>query len=897
MKNIGKVIVLSTGIIIGGVNFPPTPYTVSYVEASTVVKIPKTTYKSSVNLVLRSGAGNHYGSLLTIPTGGIVTSQERVGNWYKVSYTYKSNGKNITSTGWVWGSFLQHHHTYTSINSTDLLTHNSAYLYPTPDTGGPALYKVNSNFELSSTQKVINSRGNTLYRVSHQGKSVYVKAKDVNQIVKIPKTSYKTDVNLNLRTGPGNHYNTQITMPAGSVVTSQDRIGNWYRVSYKNGNTTNTGWVWGSYLKHYHKYNTINDSSLLTHTSAYLYPTPDTGGPALYRVNSNYGFDTEQEVTNSRGQTLYTVNYKGKTVYVKGSDVNKSVGIPKTNYRTTVNLNLRSGPGDHFSSSLTMPTNSIVTSQERIGNWYKVSYSKNGDTTSGWVWGSYLQHYHTYTSIDEVSLVTQSAAYLYPTPDTGRAALFRVDSNDQFNSTQRVANSRGETLYRVSYQGKTVYLKAADITIKEAEQPQPTPEPEQPGLPETAMSGKLYAATANVNLRASATTDSDILTLVKDGSLFYPTHSVSNGWVKISYEGKTGYVSGDFAKEVVTGDPMHRNGYQFIDLRTTSKVSAEQINNYISNNLNGRASVLSGKGQAFIDAGNKYGVNALYLAAKAIHESGFGTSSLSLGKYNLFGFGAYDAAPYIAAYRFPSVEGGIEYIAQEMKATYLNSNNWKYQGPYLGFSTKTVATNTRIDAASEGLNFYYASDPKWGQKIATHMERILPYNKADYDNATANTRVFSAPDRPAGADIFPNGIEAVAMKDLALSSTKGGTTVKTLKSDTSFIILEKHNDFWIKVNVDGTDYWTKTIQLDRYKDYVSVKNLGRITASPTLNVRPTDSTAQAAIGSLNHNDYVQLVLDKDGNVTTNSAKTWYQVKLENGTVGWVSASFVALELK
>ena len=58
------------------------------------------------------------------------------------------------------------------------------------------------------------------------------------------------------------------------------------------------------------------------------------------------------------------------------------------------------------------------------------------------------------------------------------------------------------------------------------------------------------------------------------------------------------------------------------------------------------------RGQSFIDAGKTYGVNALYLAAHAIHESAFGTSDIALGKNNLFGFGSYDASPFIASYRF-----------------------------------------------------------------------------------------------------------------------------------------------------------------------------------------------------------------------------------------------------
>ncbi len=896
MKNLGKAVVLTTGIVLTGAGFSVTNTPLSlHAEAAAVVKIPKTTYQTNVNLVLRSGAGNQYSSLLTIQSGKIVTSHQRIGNWYNVSYTYSSGGKNVTRTGWVWGSYLQHHHSYSSMSNTYLATNKSAYLYPTPDTGGPATFKASSDVKLQSNQKVVNSRGVTVYRVSYQGKTVYVKNTDVFTTTAITPTTYKSSGNITLHTGPGNSYASKLTVPAGGILASDRRIGNWYHVTYENGSSASAGWVWGSYLQHYHSFTAINETTLTSTRSAYLYPTADTGTPALYKVDSMTNFRSTQKAVNSRGIIVYRVSYQGKNVYIKAEDSVITTAISKTNYQTNVNVNLRSGPGNSYSTLLTIPKGTAVASSQRIGNWYQVSFSSGGSTKTGWVWGSYLQHHHIYTNINAVNMKTKNAAYLYPTVDTSTPASYKVSTGTGFTSTQRIVNSRGVQVFRVSYQGKTVYVKETDITSEATSSPSPSP-----GWTETAISGKLYAATANVNLRKEPNTSSGVLTTVDSGSLFYPTHQVSNGWVKINYGGKTGYVSGDYAKQVTSGSPMHKNGYQFIDLRKPSKVTAAQINAYIANNLKGRISVLSGQGQAFINAGNKYGVNGLYLAAKAIHESGFGTSNLSLGKYNLFGFGAYDVTPYIAAYRFPSIASGIEYIAQEIKATYLNAGNWKFKGYHLGYSSSYAGTGTRVDAASEGLNFYYATDIKWGQKIAAHMEKILPYNKAHYDSVSADTRSFSTPARPSGtaaADIFPAGISAVAKRDLALTSTQGSSaTVKTLKANSSFILMEKHNDFSIKVQVDGKEYWTKSVKLDAYTSYLAVKNLGRVTAT-SLNVRPAASTAQPAIGSLNQNSYVHLVLDGSGNPTMDSSKTWYKIKMANGKEGWVSTAYISRELK
>ena len=89
------------------------------------------------------------------------------------------------------------------------------------------------------------------------------------------------------------------------------------------------------------------------------------------------------------------------------------------------------------------------------------------------------------------------------------------------------------------------------------------------------------------------------------------------------------------------------------------------------------------------------------------------------------------------------LEENINYIAQQIKATYLNevSGGFRYQGATLGFKT-TDMNNKRIDANSEGMNFYYASDINWGQGIARHMQNILPYDQAYYSNATADKSVY-----------------------------------------------------------------------------------------------------------------------------------------------------------
>ena len=57
-------------------------------------------------------------------------------------------------------------------------------------------------------------------------------------------------------------------------------------------------------------------------------------------------------------------------------------------------------------------------------------------------------------------------------------------------------------------------------------------------------------ATANVNLRAEASTDAEILTTVEAGTEMVLI-SEENGWAQVTYNDQTGYVSTDFVETVV----------------------------------------------------------------------------------------------------------------------------------------------------------------------------------------------------------------------------------------------------------------------------------------------------------------------------------------------------------
>jgi mannosyl-glycoprotein endo-beta-N-acetylglucosaminidase len=666
--------------------------------------------------------------------------------------------------------------------------------------------------------------------------------------VKLNKTMYQTTNNVYMRSGAGTNYKVIIMIPKGKTVTATEKKGNWYKVSYqyvlKGKSYTKTGWVSGSYLKEYDQYIQTSGTYYFTKKTVNLYSAPNTKKKAVTSLASGNGLYSTRKVVNSVGQTWYEVSFNGKKLYVISSDVVKvsSKSFTATKYIANKDTFLYSSFGNAYAKLEKIAKGTIVLSGFSVGDWYKVTYKNK----TGYVYIKDFTHY------------------------TG--------------------NNAGQK-------------PSSPVPQQPAQDQQTTEQPKQPDnspnapVTEQAISGKTFAVRADLNVRKEPNKDSTILATISKGTIIVPTHKTSNNWYKITYNNTIGYVSGDYVTEVKTGAPLNgvRDGYQFIDLRTTASVTAQQINQYIENYVNSKnkPSVLLGKGQVFIDASKKYGVNALYLAAHAIHESGFGTSRLALTKYNLFGYGAYDASPFVSAYRFSSVEESIDYIARKVKATYLNPTYSYFKGAYLGFRTNTLA-GTRVNESSEGMNFYYASDPYWGQSIARHMANILAYDSNYYKSAKPNETVPSSPGIPQGSDVFPENIVAVANQDLVLYGQKGANkSITILKKGSTFTLLEKTNDYWVRLKYNNQEYWTNSIKFYEYKKYITVKNLGSVNVT-TLNVRPTPSTTKDPIAQLKMGEYVQLSLTNDGKLEIQNS--WYKIILKDGRAGWVSSQYIVREL-
>ena len=188
-----------------------------------------------------------------------------------------------------------------------------------------------------------------------------------------------------------------------------------------------------------------------------------------------------------------------------------------------------------------------------------------------------------------------------------------------------------------------------------------------------------------------------------DGYYWYEV-DINKTWVNASPEDVKYHLNPDNFVD----DPV--NSFQFVKLSQSANLNAAEVNSRI---LSGKG-ILEGQAATFMTAGDKYGVNDIYLISHALLETGKGTSPLATGVmvngktvYNMYGIGAYDGTAvssgaqyaYNAGWFTPeaAIIGGAEFIAKGYISTgqdTLYKMRWNPAGASsYGYATHQYATD------------------------------------------------------------------------------------------------------------------------------------------------------------------------------------------------------------
>ncbi|MFH0316944.1 SH3 domain-containing protein [Clostridium perfringens] len=352
--------------------------------------------------------------------------------------------------------------------------------------------------------------------------------------------------------------------------------------------------------------------------------------------------------------------------------------------------------------------------------------------------------------------------------------------------------------YKIEYRGSHGYVAkeyVKDVTESNNSN-QGTQTPEKPSIPENSKKTGVVTASKGLNVRKEANTSSKIIGILNSGESV-EIIGEENGFYKITYKGQEAYVSKNYinifnsnsnvnpgldignASKTNYGVSLNEyiklqqrnnpSNYSHSELekyinpaKATNKLQFLRIDKFRSVNVSGLISrlsnkgVLTGQGQAFINAAKAFNIDPIYLVSQCLHETGNGTSKLAKGvtiteiadesrpiyngtgqlvgyhmiklskpvtAYNLFGIGAKDnssvfpnralilGTTYAYNRGWTSIENAIKGAAEFVSLNYVHSSRYSQNTLY----------KMRYNQNVSNIWHQYATTPWYASSIADIM--------------------------------------------------------------------------------------------------------------------------------------------------------------------------------
>ena len=302
------------------------------------------------------------------------------------------------------------------------------------------------------------------------------------------------------------------------------------------------------------------------------------------------------------------------------------------------------------------------------------------------------------------------------------------------------------------------------------------------------------------------------------------------------------YRSGSYSRSINKDNP-HYSYYMYLTSRSTTGYTAADFDSVIASKYNASESKMYGTGVYFKEAEEKYGTNALLAFSAALNESKWGTSTIAKNKNNLFGYGAADSCPYDCAYSYNSPRDSIMDYASKSSTSYENYSGKYYNGSHYGNK-------------SSGKNIYYATDPYWGEIMASNaFNRDKSFGGKDFNSNTigvtkkgiSGVTVYKTPDTNSYFYTMKNPKRGDAVYDFSVNIidkvvNNGKEFYKIYADDSSdtkygYVLT---NNFYVSNSQPVINASDKTINLGssfNYMDDVSAsdKENGNLTSKVTYN--------------------------------------------------------------
>ncbi|WP_415328153.1 SH3 domain-containing protein [Clostridium perfringens] len=490
----------------------------------------------------------------------------------------------------------------------------------------------------------------------------------------------------------------------------------------------------------------------------------------------------------------------------QGTQTPEKPSTPETTKKTGIvnvssSLNVREGASTSSKVIGSLSGNTKVTIVGEEGAFYKIEYKGS----HGYVAKEYVKDV---TESNNSNQGTQTPEKPSTPESTEKTGIVNVSSSlnvreGASTSSKVIGSLSGNTkvtivgeegaFYKIEYKGSHGYV--AKEYIKDIKDEVVT-EPEKPSNPENSNKTGVVTASKGLNVRKEANTSSQIIGILNSGESV-EIIGEENGFYKITYKGQEAYASKNYinifdgnsnvnpgldignASKTNYGVSLNEyiklqqrnnpSNYSYSEFekyinpaKATNKLQFLRIDKFRSVNVSGLSSrlsnkgVLTGQGQAFVNAAKAFNIDPIYLVAQCLHETGNGTSKLAKGVtiteiadesrpiyngngqlvgyhmiklskpvtvYNLFGIGAKDnssvfpnralilGTTYAYNRGWTSIENAIKGAAEFVSLNYVHSSRYSQNTLY----------KMRYNQNVSNIWHQYATTPWYASSIADIM--------------------------------------------------------------------------------------------------------------------------------------------------------------------------------
>ncbi|XZL44577.1 SH3 domain-containing protein [Clostridium perfringens] len=744
-----------------GTQTPEKPSTPENTEKTGVVNV-----SSSLNV--REGAGTSSKVIGSLSGNTKVTIVGEDGAFYKIEYK--------GSHGYVAKEYVKD---VTESNNSNQGTQTPEKPSTPESTEKTGIVNVSSSLNVregaSTSSKVIGSlSGNTkvtivgeegaFYKIEYKGSHGYVAKEYVKDVTEsnnsnqgtqtsekpsTPESTEKTGIvnvssSLNVREGSSTSSKVIGSLSGNTKVTIVGEEGEFYKIEYKGSH----GYVAKEYIKD------VTESN-----------------------NSNQGTQTPEKPS--------TPENTEKTGVVNVSS----------------SLNVREGASTSSKVIGSLSGNTKVTIIGEKGAFYKIEYKGS----HGYVAKEYIKDVTESNNSNQGTQTPEKPSTPESTEKTGvvnvssslnvregASTSSKVIGSLSGNTKVTIIGEEGE-FYKIEYKGSHGYV--AKEYIKDIKDEVVT-EPEKPSNPENSKKTGVVTASKGLNVRKEANTSSQIIGILNSGESV-EIIGEENGFYKITYKGQEAYASKNYinifdgnsnvnpgldignASKTNYGVSLNEyiklqqrnnpSNYSYSEFekyinpaKATNKLQFLRIDKFRSVNVSGLSSrlsnkgVLTGQGQAFVNAAKAFNIDPIYLVAQCLHETGNGTSKLAKGVtiteiadesrpiyngngqlvgyhmiklskpvtvYNLFGIGAKDnssvfpnralilGTTYAYNRGWTSIENAIKGAAEFVSLNYVHSSRYSQNTLY----------KMRYNQNVSNIWHQYATTPWYASSIADIM--------------------------------------------------------------------------------------------------------------------------------------------------------------------------------